>query len=190
MPIDPFEALDRARQDFQKRLDAVADDDWDKPTPCTDWNVRELVHHVIGGNRMATIALSGATREDNLAALRAATTTDERVDFASTSEAQAAAFREPGALERVVQHPRMDMPGSLLLSFRTGDLAVHAWDLARAIGADEALDADVVEALYAGFEPIAPIIGQSGAFGSGASGEVPADAPLQTRLLDILGRRV
>jgi len=37
--------------------------------------------------------------------------------------------------------------------------------------------------------PIADFIGKSGFFGSGPSGEVPEEAPLQARLLDLSGRR-
>jgi hypothetical protein len=38
-------------------------------------------------------------------------------------------------------------------------------------------------------QPMAPFIGQTGVFGSGPSGDVAADAPLQQRLLDFTGRR-
>ena len=34
-----------------------------------------------------------------------------------------------------------DLPGAEILGFRIGDITVHAWDLARALGVDEALDA-------------------------------------------------
>jgi len=72
---------------------------------------------------------------------------------------------------------------------RIGELAVHGWDLARGIGADEALDPDVVAVLWAHYEPISDCLRSSGVFGSGASGTCPDSAPLQARLLDLLGRR-
>ena len=53
-------------------------------------------------------------------------------------------FRESGALERVAHHVTGDRTGRELLSMRVLDAAVHAWDLARAIAADETLDGDVV----------------------------------------------
>ena len=45
--MDIIDRYQNAAEGFTARLDAVADDQWDNPTPCTDWSVRELVDHVI-----------------------------------------------------------------------------------------------------------------------------------------------
>jgi hypothetical protein len=37
----------------------VRDEQWLDPTPCPDWNVRDLVNHIIGGNRMFAGILRG-----------------------------------------------------------------------------------------------------------------------------------
>jgi len=58
-------------------------------------------------------------------------------------------LREDGALERVGHHATGDRTGRELLSMRILDAAIHGWDLARAIGADEGLDEDVVAFLLA-----------------------------------------
>ncbi len=102
---------------------------------------------------------------------------------------QAAAFAEEGALELTVHHPAMDVSGAQLLEFRVGDLLVHSWDLAQSIGVDETLDADVVAVEWQNLQPMLPFIGTIGIFGEGPSGSVADDAPLQTRLLDAMGRR-
>ena len=83
----------------------------------------------------------------------------------------------------------MDMPGAQLLGFRIGGLTLHAWDLARAVGGEETLDADLVEAVWAQLSPMTPFIEQTGVFGAGPSGDVGEDTPLQLRLLDLSGRR-
>ncbi len=72
---------------------------------------------------------------------------------------------------------------------RVADALLHAWDLARAIGADEQLPAGLVAEVWAAMSPMAALIGGSGFFGSGPSGQVGEDAPLQLRLLDLSGRR-
>jgi hypothetical protein len=41
-------ALAIARAEFERRLTAITDDDWGRPTPCTEWNVRQLVNHIVG----------------------------------------------------------------------------------------------------------------------------------------------
>jgi uncharacterized protein (TIGR03083 family) len=34
-------------------------DDWDKPTPCTDWTVRGLVNHIVTGNLRVVVRHAG-----------------------------------------------------------------------------------------------------------------------------------
>jgi uncharacterized protein (TIGR03086 family) len=188
--MEPFDALDQARQEFEPRLSAVKPEHWDNATPCVDWNVRHLVSHVVSGNRMAKVLLEGGTKDEALATFSDDPLGDDAMAaFIDSADAQAAAFRKPGALNGTVDHPIGEVPASMLLGFRTGDLAIHAWDLARGTGADDQLNAELVEFLWSGLSPLAPVIGRSGAFGSGPSGAVGEDAPLQIRLLDMLGRR-
>ena len=103
--------------------------------------------------------------------------------------AELVAFEVSDSTERLVHHPAMDMPEAQLLGFRIGGLTLHAWDLARASGGDEALDSELVEAVWAQLSPMAPFIAETGVFGVGPSGEVGEGAPLQVRLLDLSGRR-
>jgi hypothetical protein len=82
-----------------------------------------------------------------------------------------------------------DMPASQFIWMRVRDTAVHTWDLARSIGADERLDDDLMATIWSQVEPVAPLLAVSGMFGSGASGELTDDASMQARVLDALGRR-
>lgn len=149
-----------------------------------------LANHVVTANLTSVRLLHGAGREETVALIGTNHLGDDPVGaFASSAEAQAAAFREPGALERIVPHPAFDMPGSQLLDFRIGDQLVHTWDLARAIGADETLDPELVDFVLESLLPLAEAVPASGAFGAGASGTVDDAAPRQDRLLDLCGRR-
>ncbi|MFV0315722.1 MAG: TIGR03086 family metal-binding protein, partial [Microthrixaceae bacterium] len=114
---------------------------------------------------------------------------DPLATFRANADEQIAAFSGPGAMERIVEHPMGDLPGSKVIQFRIGDLTLHTWDLARAIGGDEELPQPLVAAVWAEMEPLRDNIAMLGLFGEGPSGEVPDDAPLQTRLLDLVGRR-
>ena len=188
--MDPLDVLARGAAGFATTLGQVAPDQWGAPSGVGDWSVRALVDHVIGGDRMSTVILGGGTRSDGLAEFaRSAQDTDPVAAFTGASRDMASAFAEPGALDRTVAHPAMAMPGSQLLGFRTAEYGLHGWDLARAIGADDAIDPDVLEALWALMEPLAPFMAATGMFGDGPSGTVPADAPLQVRVLDLSGRR-
>ena len=188
--MDQISALGVARSEFDRRLRAVGPGDWDRPTPCSDWTVRELVVHVIAGTRMMAALIAGCSQPDAVAIIDDEPIPEDAVAvLAEVGDAQARAFAEPGALDRQCHHPAGDFPGSVMLGFSTGDYALHAWDIARAIGADETLSEDLVAAVWANIEPLVPMIGSLGVFGTGPSGTVPEDAPLQTRLLDATGRR-
>ena len=77
----------------------------------------------------------------------------------------------------------------MFIGFRVADSALHAWDLATAIGANSVLDAEVVKFLWDDAQPQRDMLAASGMFGDGPSGSVGDDAPLQTRYLDLVGRR-
>src|SRR3954471_18882911 len=143
--MDQLTALDTARHEFERRLREVGPGDWDRPTPCSGWTVRDLVTHVLVGARMSALLVDGGTRAEAEALFVDATLPDDVMgEFDAGADAQAAAFAGPVPMERVPAHPAGDFPASLLLGFRIGDWTMHAWDLARAIGADETLPEELV----------------------------------------------
>ena len=76
--------------------------------------------------------------------------------------------------------------GEAISRFYTGDVFMHSWDLARATGQDDTLDADVCAQMVDGMEPIEDLIRASGQYGPRV--EVPAGADPQTRLIGFIGR--
>lgn len=189
--MEPLDLFDAAAAEFRSRL-AVPDDAWGRPTPCEGWDVRALVAHVLGGNRMSSALLGGASADAAAALVRGAGVPDPTAvlgDYDATVDELRAAFAEDGALSRTCHHPMGDIDGARLLGFRVTDLTLHAWDLARAVGGDEALDPVLVGAVWDVMAPMAGFIGQVGVFGSGPTGEVDDGRPLQDRLLDLAGRR-
>ena len=186
--LDRLDALSTAGAGFERRLLLVRSDDWVRPTPCEEWHVRALVNHVVGANRRYTMLLQGASAKD----VNATRSTDHLGDdplasFLATTAEVIAAFREEGALERTVRHPVVgDRTAAELLGMRVLDVAVHSWDLARAIDADDTLDADVVEFVLT----LAPLFEPSRRQGSFAApvGEIAVGYSPQVRLLHLLGR--
>jgi len=69
---------------------------------------------------------------------------------------------------------------------QVSDVAIHTWDLARAVGADEELDSELVEAVWSVFEPQKDTLAASGLYAPPVP--LPDDAPLQARLLAVTGR--
>ena len=181
--------LRRADEMFGVRLASIGPSDWHRPTPCADWSVRQVVGHVVTGSAMATAILRGASRNEAIAILGVDELGDDPAGaYRRVLDEQVAAFAAVDSFDMVCEHPAGDMSARQLLDFRVADLVLHTWDIAVAVGLDTELDADLVEVVWEGLEPMAPFIGRLGVFGRGPSGTVPDDAPLQTRLLDLAGR--
>jgi uncharacterized protein (TIGR03086 family) len=134
-----------ANDEFERRLRLVGPDDWRRPTPCSEWDVRALVNHVVGANVRYQLLLHGAPTAQVDAMRTVDHVGDDALEsFVATADRVVACFQENGALERVAHHATGDRTGRELLSMRILDAAIHGWDLARAICADETLDDDVV----------------------------------------------
>jgi uncharacterized protein (TIGR03086 family) len=184
--MSPLQLLVVSNDAFARRLRLVQPDDWQRPTPCSEWDVRALVNHVVGANIRYQLLLHGAPTEQVEATRAVDHLGDDAVaSFVATANAVVACFREDGALERVAHHVTGDRTGRQLLSMRILDVAIHGWDLACAIGADQTLDTDVVAFLLAHTANLD--LGQ-GAFAP-ADTDVPHNAPPQDQLLHRLGRR-
>lgn len=188
--MDLFEQLERSAAEFGSRLRLVRAEDWSRRTPCPEWDVRELVNHVVGGALRYTMLLHGATT-DEVAATRTFDHLGEDPirSFEAKAQEVKAAFREAGALSRTVHHPAGDRSGEELLELRVTEFAVHAWDLARALGTDERLDPALVDAMWERLSATGTRL-EGGGYFKAPRGRVPATAPTQTKLLHLAGRRV
>lgn len=182
-----MELLQRASAEFIRRVDLVGPGDLTNPTPCLEWNVGELLRHVLGGEAAYVVLLHGGDADD-FRAVTAAYVLPEDLGITARESARQLidAFAAPGALDGMVRHPVGEIPARRLAGMRVTEWLVHGWDLARAIGADDALDPEIAAALYAELSQRAEGLVASGYFkrGSGA----PAGAGITTRLLDLLGR--
>ncbi|MGZ4504808.1 MAG: maleylpyruvate isomerase N-terminal domain-containing protein, partial [Nocardioidaceae bacterium] len=54
----------RSIETWTDRLARVRPDQWDAPTPCTEWSVRDLVNHVVGEDRWTVPLMHGSTISD------------------------------------------------------------------------------------------------------------------------------
>ena len=184
--VDILSALDAATDEFGRRLSLVSEDAWTLPTPCPDWDVHYLAAHVIGGNRFASHILGGMPAMEAIEQIMATPQLgdDPFGAWESTSAMQATAFNADAALERQIDHPLGQVSGREFLAFRVFDITLHAWDLARAIGADEQLAPGLVEVVLNIVENGPRGMG----FGITPLGQAPASASAQAKLLDLTGR--
>lgn len=182
------EAFRRSTMEFDARVQQIADGQWESPTPCTEWNVRDLVNHLVYEDRWAkplfdgkTIAEVGDAFDGDLLGA------DPKKAWSDARAEAVGAVSADDAMEKIVHLSFGDIPGSDYTMQLLCDHVIHAWDLARAIGADEKLDPELVKMCHDVMAPQEQTLRRSGSFGDRVS--VPQDADLQTRLLALVGRR-
>jgi uncharacterized protein (TIGR03086 family) len=178
----------KAVEDFGHLVHQIEPDQWDSPTPCTDWNVRDLVNHVAVEMLWAPPLLHGGGLADIAPGLEGDRLGNDPAgawDMAAADDL--AAFGEHGAMQRQVELSRGPTPASTYLGELTDDLTVHAWDLARGLGVGDTLDAQLVQAAYEHLEPVADSLASTGLFAERI--DVSDDADMQTKLLAAVGRR-
>ena len=192
MADDPVASLARATDAFARLVDGVEPGQWPLPTPCPDWNVRQLMEHMVSGQRLFAQVVRGVPAEDAARERDAWAGLAGRDAAAAYRESAAdlvAAFGEPGALERTVTIPAGTVPGAVALHLRTTEALVHGWDLARACGLAFDPPEDVAEGEIAFSGPMLEFLPPDRrAQRFGQSRAVDGDAPAIDRLAALLGR--
>jgi uncharacterized protein (TIGR03086 family) len=149
----------------------------DDGTPCEQWNVRNLLDHMVDSQQYFAATARGEEASLPNPNPPASIGDDPVAAYAEIRDETLRAHREPGVLEKTG-------PG---LGIAFVDQLVHGWDLARATGQDATMPEDLAEAAFAmidgkltdenrepGFKPVVA---------------VPEDASAQDKLLAYTGRQ-
>ena len=191
MADDLTELHGRCGRRFAALVAGVGPQQWHDGTPCSQWDVRTLVHHLLYEQRWVPPLLQGLTIEqvgDRFEGNLLGEDVSAWPELLALAIEQAhAAVAQPGALDRTVHLSYGDASGREYVLQLTADLAIHAWDLARATGQNDALDPGAVTLLLPWTEANADLLAASGMFGTRIdTGPGTAD---DARLLGLLGRR-
>ena len=178
----------RAMEEFARRVVAISEDGWSRPTPNPGWDVRALVNHIVDENRWTPPLLAGSTIEEVGDRFEGDLLGDDPAGAWDDSSREAArAVQEDGAMERIVHLSFGDVSGEEYVLQLFGDHLIHAWDLARAISADDQLDPELVEACSKWFAEREDLYRAAGAIGKRP--DIAPDADPQTILLAMFGRK-
>ena len=184
---DPLVVNALAMDEFDRRVHQIGAEQWGNTTPCTDWDVRALVNHVVYELRWVPPLMDGRTVAEIGDAFEGDQLGDDpKAAWDTATVAARGAVEEPDALLRTVHLSYGDVPARHYLTELSGDLAIHAWDLAKGIDAEERLDPDLAQFLYDWTLPHAEALSGSGAYAPPKT--VSDEAPVQDRLLGLTGR--
>jgi uncharacterized protein (TIGR03086 family) len=183
----------------------VRPDQLDAPTPCTEFDVRTLVGHLVA--ILQRVTLMGRGENPFQVADKVTGLADEAwlAAWSDAAERVVEAWADDASLVRIVHLPWAQESGALTLASYCNEITVHTWDLATAIGQSPAWDDEVVATAWESFRGM-PGEGRSEMFaavraampepyrsaGDPWADAVPVadDAPLIDRLVAWNGRRL
>jgi len=181
--------LEQAVGSTRSVLAGVKRDQLASATPCDSWTVSQLIDHIVGGQYFfaALVNGEGASREP-----RTFADGDFLAEFDKGSAACLAAFGAEGAMDRIVELPFGDMPGSRFVGLATVDTFVHGWDLAKATGQNPNFDPQLAATLLEGSRQNIQeaFRGPDGQAPFGPEQKAPAEASTADQLAAFLGRSV
>jgi uncharacterized protein (TIGR03086 family) len=173
----------RICQTFGGKVDVVGEH-WHSQSPCSDWNARGVLEHVIGFHDVLLLRPLGAKpqrpKDDPVGRWRA------------TIEALDLVLSRPGLFDGVIDvppvgnHPPSKIDAARLVPMLSLEVLIHTWDLARAAGHDITLDPELCRTFLAGLPSDEGTLSKTGMYGSPQ--DVPAGSHAQTKLLARMGR--
>lgn len=183
---DLVDALERAWADGAEHVTSLTADQLAQPTACADWNVKDLLNHTLGESLM----FSEVNRREPAS--------NDHGDVVGDGSALAAtwhrvaqdnvrSWREGGLDgERTYFFGTFPAPASVIVNL--GEVLVHTWDLATAVGRPVVLEPELVDLVLGLYENV-PMDDLRAHGVYGAEVTVPDDAPAADRLIAFLGRQ-
>jgi len=173
--MDLIEQWRTVAEAFDRRYAEITDEQRDDPTPCSEWDVRQVVDHVVSAQGRFGAMLGADVPED--------------AAWPDVREAMATALADGSVLSQTVAVPGLgDLSGRQILEICTYDLLIHTWDVARAIGADETLPPEAVAGCHAWLQGLpVEILRSSGRFSDPV--DLQAQVDEQAKMLAFAGRK-
>lgn len=189
--MDTLKAMQQVMDQTAEVVDGTKPSQLGDPTPCTEWTVRDVINHIVGGSTMFAVCIEqGSVPDELLGKLMAGDNLgdDYKSAFRTAANRALAAGNQEGALEKMVKLPFGEMPAGVALNLAVFDVTTHAADLAWATG-QTIEDTELLDtALEIGRQMLGPDGRQPGRFDPEVP--APANADAADRLLAFAGRRV
>lgn len=188
--METTKAYERAQNGFDAVLGEVGADQWDRPSTCAGWTVRDVAGHVIWGQRQvrawaldedyqSPTGFPGSVRPGELAG-------DDPVATFREARAKADELLTADVLGRMLSLPGLgNIPVIGVLELLVTDFLGHTWDIGHTVGLDVRLDPELLPGSLEWSHQ--HVVRQPGFFGPEV--EVADDADEQTKLLAFLGRK-
>lgn len=143
--LEPLHALDLAQTSAAAVIAHIDDDEWQRPTPCDEWSVRDIVNKLTASTIMWT-AFGRRNEPDpslDLVEPREILGDDPLGTYLDAAAECRQVWRTPGAMDGVARSTVGEFPAKAVINGRIFDTTILTWDVARAIGVPHHLDDDL-----------------------------------------------
>jgi uncharacterized protein (TIGR03086 family) len=159
--MDATTAISQADQVMTSVIGQLQPAHREMATPCTEWNVHQVIEHVCQGSHMVAGALRqqppGADAPDVLA--------NGPAEGWANAHAALAAAATPENLSEIRELPGLGaMPGEVAMSVIVADAVTHAWDVAKGTGVTIDIPEDLAGWALATWQQVVPAEGRGGGF--------------------------
>lgn len=157
------------------------------PTPCTEWDVRQLLNHLIlWTSHSLERRAHGESVEPELAEKDFAAAPEFAAEYRAQLGRALAAWSDPAVWERTLPVMGAQTPAADVAALIIAEMILHGWDLAVATGQEYSIAAGAAEAALTAIEANAELFRQYKGFAEPVP--VPADASPLDRALALSGR--
>lgn len=185
--MNPKEMFARSAGTAAASIHLIQPEHLENETPCTDWNLKQLLNHMVGELlwmpellRGKTIAEVGTRFDGNVVGIDPVKAWRHAVDAALVAVKQT-------KLTKVVHLSYGDVPAKHYISEMATEMLIHGWDVDQSLWCTLIFDEDLASSLYEHVQK--HIKGYRDAGMVAAEVNVPAEASVQVKLLGLMGRR-
>ncbi|WP_369184113.1 TIGR03086 family metal-binding protein [Streptomyces sp. Y1] len=189
-------AVQDARPQYHAALDqlerlvaTVTPADLDRPTPCEEFTLRQLLNHVIGATHRFAYMGEGGHAEDIVPAIEDPSDDGWQAALGRVRTRVTAAWAEDAKLGRPTFAPWGEAPGGAVVGAYLMETVTHTWDIAKSLDNGFVLDEGLSGAALGMAQLVLPAGHRSEDFPFGQVQPVAEDADVHTRLAAFLGRR-
>jgi uncharacterized protein (TIGR03086 family) len=185
---DPRPLFARAVETAVACVTAVRPDQLDAPTPCTDYDVRHLLGHLVAV--LDRVAAVGRGEDPFSVPLVVEGLPDDGWPAAAATAAERAAdvWADDTVLERIMRLPFGTLPGAAALASYVGEVTTHTWDLAVATAQSPGWNPDVLTVALAAVQSKLPTAERGAGIPFADAVPVTDGAPLVDQLVGWQGR--
>jgi uncharacterized protein (TIGR03086 family) len=184
--MEAVERIEKATALASEAVNNVKPDQLSDATPCSEFDVRGLLNHLLGGLDMLTTAASGGKAETPKEDL-VGDGSDIGDRYDTRRQKLLDVVKQEGVLDKTWEMPFGQMPGKMMAGIAFMEHLTHAWDVRKATGQDSELPADLVAECTAVVTPMDQMLRMPGVCGPAL--EPAAGASETDKLMAFLGRQ-